>query len=49
MKFGQLTKYKMRNNFFEKSHTKCSGEASPIPFHKKSTLNISLDQQSEIL
>ena len=30
MKFGQLIEYNMRNNFFEKSYTKCRGEASPI-------------------
>ena len=38
----------MRNIFHIKSSTKCGGEASLIPFFKKSKLNISIDQQSEI-
>ena len=38
----------MRNIFLEKSYIKC-GEASPRPFYEKSELNISLDQQSEML
>ena len=37
----------MRNIFFEKSYTKCGGEASSRPFYKKSKLI--LDQQSEML
>ena len=45
---GQLTKYNMGNVFLEKSYTKCGEEASPRPFYKKSKLNASLDQQSEI-
>ena len=49
MKFGQLIKHNMRNIFLEKSNKKCGGKASPRPFHKKSKLSISLDQQSEIL
>ena len=44
MKFGQLIEYKMRNIFFEKSHTKCGGETIPGLFSKKSKLRISLDQ-----
>ena len=28
-KFGQLIKYNMRNNFVEKSYTKCAGETIP--------------------
>ena len=34
MKFGQLIDYNMRNVFFEKTYTKCRGEASPRPFYK---------------
>ena len=41
IKFGQLTKYKMKNNLLEKSYIKCSGEASPRLFYKKSKLRIS--------
>ena len=44
MKFGQLTKYNMRNIFPEKSYTKCVGETSPKPFSEKIKLSISLDQ-----
>ena len=29
MTFGQLIEYNMRNNFLEKSYTKCAREASP--------------------
>ena len=39
----------MRNIFLEKSYKKCSGEASPRPFYKKSKLSIYLYQQSEML
>ena len=49
MDFGQMTENNMRNVFIEKSYTKCSGEASPRPFYKKSKLSIPLDQQSEML
>ena len=38
----------MRNIFLEKSCKKYDGETSPRPFFKKSKLNISLDQQSEV-
>ena len=31
MKFGQLTKYKMRNIFVERSYTKCPRETIPKP------------------
>ena len=48
MKFGQLFEYN-RNIFTEKSYTKCVGEASPRPFHKRSKLSLSLDRQSEML
>ena len=44
MKFGQLVKYNMKNIFFEKSYTKCGGEAIPRSFSKKSKLSIFLDQ-----
>ena len=36
MKFGRLIESYMRNIFFEKSYTKCGGEASTRPFYKKS-------------
>ena len=49
MKFGQLIEYNMKNIFCEKIIHKCCGEASPRPFHKRSKLSISLDQQSEML
>ena len=38
IKFGQLIGYKITNIFFEKSYTKCGGEASPRPFNKKTKL-----------
>ena len=49
MKFRQLIEYKVRNNFLEKTYTKCGGETSPRSFFKKSNWSISLDQQSEII
>ena len=49
MKLGHLIEYNMRNNFFEKSYTKCGGETIHRPFSKKSKLSIFLDQQSKIL
>ena len=49
MKFGQLIEYNMRKIFLEKSYTRCGGEASPRPFYKKSKLNISLNERSEML
>ena len=39
----------MRNIFLEKLYLKWSGEASSRPFHKKSKLTISVDQQTEML
>ena len=39
----------MRNSFFENSHTKYGGEASPSTYNRKSKLSTSLDQQSEVL
>ena len=36
MKLGQLLKYNIRNNFFEKSYTNCCGKATPKFFSKKS-------------
>ena len=39
----------MRNIFIDNSYRKCGGEANLRPFYKKSKLNISLDQQSEML
>ena len=44
IKLGQLIEYNMRNNFLEKSYTKCDGESTPRSFSKKSQLSISLDQ-----
>ena len=44
VKFGQLIKCNMRNNFLEKSYPKCGAETSPTPFSKKSKLSISLGQ-----
>ena len=35
MKFGQLIEYDRRNNFLEKSYSKCGGETIPKPFSKK--------------
>ena len=49
MKIGQLIKYNMRNILFEKPYARYGGKTSPQPFSKKSKLNISLDQQTEIL
>ena len=49
MAFGPLIEYNMRNIFFEKWYTECSGETIPWPFSKKSKLSISLDQQSKVL
>ena len=34
IKFGRLVEYDIKNNFLEKSYTKCSGEAIPDPFLK---------------
>ena len=39
----------MRNIFIDNSYRKCGGEVNLRPFYKKSKLNISLDQQSEML
>ena len=36
--------YNMRNNFLEKSYTKCSRDTIPRPLSKKSKLSRSLDQ-----
>ena len=48
MAFGQLIEYNTINIFLEKSYRKCGGEVSPRPFYKKSKLDLSLDQQSEM-
>ena len=48
MKFGPLVKFNMRNIFLEKSYNKCGGETIPIPFSKKSKLNIFLDQLPKV-
>ena len=39
MKLGQLIEYNMRYSFLEKSYTKCDGEATSRPFHRKSKLS----------
>ena len=39
----------MRNNFLEKSYTKCDAEAIPRRFSNKSNLSIYLDQWSKVL
>ena len=44
MKFGQLVDYNMKNNFPEKSYSKCGGETSPRPFSEKLKLSISPEQ-----
>ena len=44
MEFGHLIDYNMRNNFLEKSYTKCGGETSRRPFTEKLKLWISLDE-----
>ena len=49
MKFGELIECNMRKNFLEKSYTKCSGETSARPFSVKLNLNLSPDQQSQVL
>ena len=49
MKIGQLITYNMRNILFEKPYAQYGGKTSPQPLSKKSKLNISLDQQTEIL
>ena len=38
MKFGLLIEYNMRNNFLEKSYTKCDRGANPRPFYKNNRL-----------
>ena len=49
VKFGQLTKYDIRNIFLEKPYTKGCGETSPRPFSKKSKLSLSLEEQCNVL
>ena len=49
MNFGQLIEYNTGNTFLVKSYTKCGGKASLKPFYKISKLNISLNQQSEMV
>ena len=39
----------MSNIFLKKSYKKYGGEASSRPFYKESKLQLSLDQQSEML
>ena len=49
MKFSQLKEYDMRNIFVIKSYTKYAEETIPRPLSKKSKLNISLDQECQVL
>ena len=49
MKLGQLAEYNMKHIFLKISFTKWDVELSLRPFHKKSKLSISLDQQPEML
>ena len=49
IKYGKLIEYNMRNNFLEKSYTKCGGETILRPFSKKSKLSISFNQWSKVL
>ena len=39
----------MRNTFLKKSYVKCGEETIPRPFSKRSKLNKSLDQKSQVL
>ena len=48
MKFGQLIECNMRNNFLEKSYSKCE-KLFPDTSLKKLKLTISLDQLSIVL
>ena len=47
-KFGQLVEYNIRNIFLEKPYVKLE-KLVLDPFSKISKLNISLDEQSEVL
>ena len=47
-KIRQLIVNNMKNMFLEKLYTECGGATSPCPFSKKTKLNISLNQQSEV-
>ena len=49
MKFGQLIGYNMKNPFFEKPYTKCSGKTTSRLFSKHSILSISLEQEPKDL
>ena len=44
IRFGQLIKDNLKNNFLEKSYIKFVGETITRPFSKKSKLIISLEQ-----
>ena len=41
MKFGQQVDFDMRNNFLEKTYSKCGEETSPRLFSEKLKLSIS--------
>ena len=49
IKFAQLTEYKIRTIFLEKSYKKCGGETVYRPFSKTTKLSISLDQQFKVI
>ena len=48
IKFGHFIEYNMRNNFLEKSYTKC-GTGTGLRTSKKSKLSISQGHRSEQL
>ena len=49
MKFGLLIGYNKKNNFLEKSYTKCGGETFPNLSPKKPKLSVSPSQLSKFL
>ena len=44
MKFGQLVGYNKKNDFLEKSYSRCDEEIRPRPFSEKSKLSIYPEQ-----
>ena len=49
VRFGQLIEYNIRNIFLEKSYTRCGKDTIPRSLAKNPKLNISLDQQFQVL
>ena len=49
MKFGQLIKCNMRNNFLEKPYIKCGEKTIPRPFSKKIKIKYNSEYYSKIL